>query len=263
MDIKSMFDIRANSSPKVISSDGEFFNNFLEFIKSNSKLLERSLIVETKPQQYYYFDVESSNNVVYEGNIGSQFKPIKQVQCIPKLLCSEFGNSVSSHSSLADKLKENYILENVMYKPFMKSVEKNIISGKYFDKSLFENSETITGSNDFNDLLKLVRKLKDKNENNVVVINPGVMYNILDTITKEGYLNEYLLNGSIEKVKIIETLECPNTKIVGVDPTKICLVIGPGLEVKKLNSVIGYDVYQIFSFVNGGDMFDTSIGMEI
>jgi len=254
MNIEKMFDVRANSSPAIISSDGEFFNNFVEYIRSNSILLNKCIIVLGNPQSNYYFDIEGSSNVVYEETISSGFKPINGFSCVPKLLASEFGINRAKYNTFFNGIEkmEKQILENLLYKPFMRSIEKNVISGNYFSKSIFENCETITGTNNFTGLLKLVRYLKNKNENNYIVINPTI-------------LSEYLLNKTIEGVRIIETLECPASKIVGVNPEKICLVMSPELQIKKfsvLNFPLDY-IFHVYSFANGGDMFDTAVGFNI
>jgi hypothetical protein len=269
MNIEKMYNVRANNViPTVISSDGEFYNSIVEYIEKNSKLLNRSIILKLMNTMNYYFDIENSSNKVYEGTISSQFKPLNSITCTTKSLVSEYGMNKLKYNTYfkeMDKNKEKMILENIVYKPFLRSIEKNVISGNYFDKSLFNTSDIITGTNDFNGLLKLIRYLKNKNENNCVVVNPSIMYGIIDTITKESYLNEYLLNKTIEGVEIIETLECPNNKIVGVDPTKICLVVSPELQIQKFSSlenIIDYH-FHIFCFVNGGDMFNSSVSMDV
>jgi len=269
MNVEKMFNVRANNTvPTIISSDGEFYNTFIDYIRNNSKLLNQSIIVEGNPQQNYYFDIENTSNNVYEGEIKSKFKPMNSFSCIPKLLVYEFGLSINSQKNIFNNINENkekQILENIIYKPFLRSVEKNVINGDYFDKSILSSTDIYTGTNDFNSLLKFIRLLKLKNENNVVIVNPEIMNDIIDTITIESYLTEYLLNKTIEGIRIIESLECLKTDIFGIDPTKICLVIYPELQIKKF-SLIDFPteyIYHIFSFVNGGDMFNSGYRMRI
>jgi hypothetical protein len=185
------------------------------------------------------------------------------------MLVTEFGVERAKYNTFfqTDGVKsEEKFFEKLLYRPFMRSIEKNVISGNYFDKSIFNTTDIITGTNDFAGLLKLVRYLKNKNENNVVVVNPVIMAGIVNTVTNTAYLNEYLLNKKIEGVEIIESLECPNTKIVGVDPTKICLALSPELTVRKLTTVftqyLDY-IFQVYTFVNGGDVFDSAVVMGI
>ena len=265
-----MLNVRANSSPTIISSDGDFYNSFVEYIRSNSELLNRCIIVEGNPQQNYYFDIENSSNIVYEGVITNQYQRVNSFSCTPKLLVSEFGSNKNTQKVFfngIDENKEKMILENIFFKPFLRSIEKNVIQGIYFDKSLPQSSttDTFTGTKDFDGLLSLVRKLKLKNQNNVLVIHPQVMFDIIDSITIESYLREYLMNRTIEGVRIIESLESVQTQVYGVDPTKICLIMSPELQIQKLSlseHPLDY-IYHIYSFVNGGDMFSTGIEMRI
>jgi hypothetical protein len=269
--IEKMLSIRSNNIiPTIISSDGSFTDNFQNYIRENSRILNKSIIVEGNPQQNFYFDIENTSKRVFEGNnITEQFKPMKDIHLTPKMLVSEIGMSLQSRSIFFDTFgkksekKEEEFLKKIMYSPFLRSVEKNVISGNYFNKSIFNICENITGSSNFSSLLNLIRKLKEKNSENIVILHPSIMNKIIDSITKESYLNEYLMNQTIEGVDIITTLECPDTKIVGVNPTEICLVICSEIQCKKI-SVVGLDgVYQVMVWVEGGDLFNTSIGMEV
>jgi hypothetical protein len=268
MNVEKMFNVRANNTvPTSISSDGEFYYNFIDYIRNNSKILNQSIIVEGNPQQNYYFDIENTSNNVYEGEVKSKYKQLNSFSCIPKVLVYEFGIDKNSNKVLLNinENKEKQILENVIYKPFLRSVEKNVINGNYFDKSILLSTDIFTGTNDFISLLKFIRLLKIKNENNVIIVNPEVMNDIIDTITIESYLTEYLLNKTIEGIRIIESLECIKTDIFGIDPTKICLVIYPELQIKKL-SLFEFPteyIYHIYSFVNGGDIFNSGYRMRI
>jgi hypothetical protein len=141
-----------------------------------------------------------------------------------------------------------------------------VINGSYFDKPLFSTTNTITGTKDFDGLLLFIRALKNKTDDGSIIGNTSVINKIIDTIDKESYLNEYLLNGTIEGVQIISTKDCPEDAdgkfLIGFDPNKICLLLNPELEVKKISTVGSVDNYfHIYGFVNGGDVFDTSIGL--
>jgi hypothetical protein len=49
----------------------------------------------------------------------------------------------------------------------------------------------------------------------------------------------------------------------GNDPNKICILLIPNLEVRKLNKIGSIDYFfQIFGFVNGGDIFNSAIGLK-
>jgi hypothetical protein len=274
--LEKIFTVRANNgkfTDVCTKNDGEFYNNFVEFIRNNSKILNKSQIVEGTIQQNYYYDIENSSNYIsLLGNetIKPPIKVFKEISTVPKTLGIQIKMSKYDFNfdNLDDKNQE-LILKNLLYKPFLKSVEKNIISGTYFDKSLFSTTNTITGTNDFNGLLKLVRELKDKQDNNIIVGNSTVISNIIDTINnKNPYLTEYLLNGTIEGIPIIGTVESPASEngniLVGTDPTNIMILMTPDLRVKKI-SVVGEinSYFQMFCFVNGGDVFENSIGLKI
>jgi hypothetical protein len=271
MNLNEVFEIRANKADVTkLSKDNnkEYFNKFSDYIKDNSELLNQCIIVEGNIASRYYFDIE--NTIVYEGELNPDIKYVNDFNCTPKLLCAEFSLNISNKFnymfSEIDEKSEFKNMRKLLFKPFMQAVEKNIISGDYFDKSIFNSSETITATNDFNGLLKLIRALKEKNEKNCIVVNPSVMEKITDTITKEAYLNEYLLNKTIEGVKIIENLNAPKNKITGFNPTQIYLLLVPNIQIRKFReaNINNLDsIYQIFSFANGGDIFNTAISFNI
>jgi len=253
-------------------NDGEFYNNFIDFIRSESRLLQQSQITEGVIQQTNYYDIENESNYVSLLGVETIHNPIDitgRISTIPKPLGTQI--KISKYDFDIDNLaddKQKMILKNLLYKPFLKVLEKNIIGGTYFDKPLFETSNQITGTNDFDGLLKFVRVLKDKQDNSVIIANSSVVSSIIDTITKESYLTEYLLNRSIEGVKIIETVESPTSEngniLVGIDPTQICILLTPDIEVKKISvpgDITSY--FQMFFFVNGGDVFNKSVGLSI
>jgi len=272
--LEKIFTVRANNtSPTPINTDGEFYNNFVEFIKNNSNLLSQSQIIEGTIQESYFYDIENDSNFISLLGVESIHTPIninERVSIIPKSLGAQIKLSKYDFNfdNLDDKNQE-LILKNLLYKPFLRMLERNVIGGTdYFDKPLFYTSNKITGTNDFNGLLKLVRVLKDKQDNSIIIGNSSVISHMIDTITKEPYLTEYLLNKSIEGVKIIETVESPAIQygniLVGINPSQINLLLTKDLEIKKI-SVIGdiNSYYQMFFFANGGDVLSKSIGLSI
>ena len=273
--LEKIFTTRANNTVlnNVASkNDGNFYNNFVDFIRSESRLLIQSQITEGVIQETNYYDIENDSNYISllgVESIHTPLNPTGRISTTPKPLGTQIKMSKYNFdfNNLDDKNQE-LILKNLLYKPFLKMLEKNIIGGTYFDKSLFSTTNQITGTNNFNGLLKLVRTLKDKQDNSIIVGNSSVISNIIDTITKESYLTEYLLNNSIEGVRIIETIESPTSEngnvLVGIDPTQICILLTPDIEVKKITvpgDITSY--FQLFFFVNGGDVFSKSIGLTL
>jgi hypothetical protein len=270
--LEKMLDIRSNNLNTTTLIDdtqsGEFLTTLIDAIRKYSKLLQKSQLVPGKINSRYIFKIEDDSNVIElldSENINTRTDIVSNWECNPKPL--GLGIMVPKLVSLFYDNNVDDILKNILYKPFVKSIEKNVINGSYFDKPLFSTTNTITGTNDFEGLLQLVRELKNNYDDGCIVGNPTVVNGIVDTIDKESYLNEYLLNGTIEGVPIISTMSCPesvnDTFLAGFDPNKICLLLVPQLEVKKLSTVGSIDnFFHIYGFVNGGDVFNTSIGLK-
>jgi hypothetical protein len=278
--LEKILQIRSNNAVvKSVSGDDnkEFYNTFSEYIKNNSKLLSQSKIINGKQNSWYYLGIEDNSNVITllgENNkFPQQAQPKKltgTVEISPKVL----GIETKINRQDEDFYEKNNtdikeIMVNLLYRPFLKSVERCFLTGNYFDKPLFSTANTITGTNDFHGLLKLVRALKDKQDDNIIVGNSAVISNIIDTIDNGPYLNEYLLKGTIEGIPIIGTVDAPEEEneniIVGYDPTNILFLICDVLEARKINVLDNpmHNNYQIFSFINGGDVFNNSIGLKI
>jgi hypothetical protein len=224
-------------------------------------------LVPGKSNSRYVFSIEDDSNAIQLlDNEQPVTKPVtSKWECNPKPL--GLGIEVSKLVSIFYDGQVEDIIKNILYKPFVKSIEKNVISGSYFDKPLFSTANTITGTKDFDGLLLLVRELKKTGDEGCIVGSPSVINDIIDTINKESYLTEYLLNGTIEGVQIIGMKDSPtnvnDTFLVGFDPNKICLLLIPQLEVKKISTVGSIDnFFHIYGFVNGGDVFDTAIGLK-
>jgi hypothetical protein len=226
-------------------------------------------LVPGKINSRYVFKIEDDSNTIelldsYSGP-NTRTDIVSSWECEPKTL--GIGIYVPRMVSIFYDDQVEDILTNILYKPFVRTIEKCVISGSYFDKSLFSTPQTMTGTKDFDGLLQLVRGVKNTTDDGMIIGNPAVINEIVDTIDKESYLNEYLLNRTIEGVPIIGTLSCPEEAddkfLVGFDPNKICLLLAPQLQVKKLSTVGSIDnFFQIFGFVNGGDVFNTSVGLE-
>jgi hypothetical protein len=230
------------------------------------------VLVPGKQNMRYTFNIEDDSNaikVLTDTALTTRTDIVNKWECTPKpfgieIMLPRLTNDfleATSDESIED------ILKNILYKPFVKQIEKQIINGTYFDKPLFNTTTTITGTADFAGLLSLVRALKDTTDNGCIVGNSGVISAIIDSITKDSYLTEYLLNHTIEGVQIISTKDAPaavGTKIlVGFDAVKLGLLLVPELEVKKFSILQSIDYYfQIFGFVNGGDIFNTAVALK-
>jgi hypothetical protein len=271
--LEKILDIRSNNTNATTLIDdtqsGEFLTTLIDAIRKYSKLLQKAQLVPGKFNSRYVFKIEDGSNTIelLDNYLGPNTRTdiVSSWECEPKTL--GLGIYVPRLVSIFYDDQVEDILKNILYKPFVKCIEKCVISGSYFDKSLFSTPQTITGTKDFDGLLKLVRGTKNSTDDGCIVGNPTVINEIVDTIGKESYLNEYLLNGTIEGVPIISTLSCPEEVdgkfLVGFDPNKICLLLVPQLQVKKLSMLGSIDnFFQIFGFVNGGDIFNTSIGLK-
>jgi HK97 family phage major capsid protein len=270
--IDKMFDIRANNTNSTSLIDDtqqkEFIVSLTDAIRRYSKLLQKAQLIQGKPNMRYIFMIEDDANVVQlldDETIKTTHKISKKWECENKSLGLEIliPNLVES---FYESNIEN-IITQVLYKPFVKVIEKNVISGTYFDKPLFQTTKTITGTNDFDGLLKLARKLKDTYDDGCIVGNSAVISGILDDIKKESYLNEYFMKGTIEGIQVLSTKDTPvnvdGKFLVGFDPNKIGLLLLPLLKVKKICLLEMVDrFFQIYGFCNGGDIFDTAIGLK-
>jgi hypothetical protein len=268
-----MLDIRSNNLNATTLIDdtqsSEFLTTLIDAIKKYSKLLQKAQLVPGKINSRYVFKIEDGANTIelLDNYLGPNTRTdiVRSWECGPKTL--GLGIYVPRIVSIFYNDQVEDILKNILYKPFVKCIEKCVISGSYFDKSLFSTPQTITGTKDFDGLLQLARGVKNSTDDGCIVGNPTVINEILDTIDKEAYLNEYLLNGTVEGVPIISTISCPEEVdgkfLVGFDPNKICLLLVPQLEVRKLSKLGSIDnFFQIFGFVNGGDIFNTAIGLK-
>jgi hypothetical protein len=270
--LEKMLDIRSNNLNATTLIDdtqsSEFLVTLIDAIRKYSKLLQKAQLVPGKFNSRYVFKIEDDSNAIQlldDINITTRTDIVSSWECEPKTL--GLGIMVPRLVSIFYDDQVEDILKNILYKPFVKSVEKCVINGTYFDKPLFSTPQTITGTKDFDGLLLLVRELKNKIDDGMIVGNPAVINEIVDTIDKDSYLNEYLLNGTIEGVPVISTKDSPEEVdgkfLVGFDSNKICLLLVPQLQVRKLSTVGSIDnFFQIFGFINGGDVFNTSIGLK-
>jgi hypothetical protein len=274
--LEKMLDIRSNNLNVTTLIDDtqspEFLTTLIDAIRKYSKLLQKAQLVPGKINSRYVFKIEDSANAIeLLDNYPPYDRPntrtdiVSSWECEPKTL--GIGIYVPRIVSIFYDDQVEDILKNILFKPFVRTIEKCVISGSYFDKSLFSTPQTMTETKDFDGLLKLVRGVKNSTDDGMIVGNPTVINEIVDTIDKESYLNEYLLNGTIEGVPIISTLSSPEDVdgkfLVGFDPNKICLLLVPQLQVKKLSKIGSIDnFFQIFGFVNGGDIFNTAFGLK-
>jgi len=272
--IEKIFSIRANdTNSSIISekSDNEFYNSFKKFIKSNSKILSQANIVEGKTMQTYYYDLENSSNIINLMEVENLQQPINissVVSSTPRGLGLQISISRYNleYNTLSES-KQQELLSKIIFSPFLKMIEKRLLQGNYFDKPLFSTNNKIVETADFKGLLKLVRALKEKQDNSIIIGNSKTIDNIVDSISvKSPYLMEYLLKNSIEGVPIISTVEAPEIEngniIVGVDPAQICLVLAPDFEAKRIGVVGDMSVYfHLFCYANGGDVSNKAISL--
>jgi hypothetical protein len=272
--LEKMLDIRSNNLNTTAliddSQSGEFLTTVIDGIRKYSKFLQKAQLVSagiSGANKRYTFKIEDDSNIIQllgEAAPNTRTDIVSSWECEPKSF--GLGISVPKLVSIFYDNHEEDILRNILYKPFVRSIEKCVTNGTYFDKPLFSTTNVITGTKDFDGLLTLVRELKNTYDDGCIVGNSSVVSEIIDTIDKESYLTEYLLNGTIEGVQIIGTKDSPEDVsgkfLVGFDPNKICLVLVPQLEVKKISTVGSIDnFFHIYGFVNGGDVFNTSVGL--
>jgi hypothetical protein len=272
--LEKIFDIRSNNTnPSTLIDDSdskEFLNSLIDGIKRYSKFLQKSQLIPGYFNTHYTFKIEDDSNTIEllgDININTRNNIVDSWNCETKPL--GIGIYVPRkvydfYEYYKDSVEET--LKNILYKPFVRCIEKNVVTGTYFDKPLFSTTNTITGTKDFDGLLQLVRELKNTTDDGCIIGNTSVINEIIDTIDKDSYLNEYLLNKTIEGVPIIGSKDYPddvdNKFLVGFDPNKICLLLIPQLQVKKISQTNSIDYFfQIFGFVNGGDIFNTSTGL--
>jgi hypothetical protein len=281
--LEKIIQIRSNNTAaRAVSGDNkEFYNTFSEYIKNNSKLLSQSKIINGKQNSWYYLGIEDNSNVITL--LGESNKFPLNVQ--PKKLTGTIAISpkVLGIETKINRLAEDFyeknntdikeIMVNLLYRPFLKSVERCFLTGNYFDKPLFSTTNFVTGTNNFTGLLKLVRELKSRQDDNIIVGNSNVIssiFNSITTVANEPFLIEYLFKGTVEGVPIISTIEAPANAggniLVGYDPTNVVLLMSDVLEVRKLNDASTNPTlnnYQIFSFINGGDVFESAVALKI
>lgn len=271
--IEKIMEVRANKGDfTTINENDNLYETFKDFIKSNSKLLSNSIIVEGDIMKNYTFHIEDDSTFIQllnvdDNQISQTINVDGRLSIMPKVLATQI--QIPYNVERLNLLKtEKELLERLLWKPFLKKIEKNIIAGDFFDKSLFNTSYEITGTPDFNGLLSLARNIKNKTDNGCIVGNSAVISSIIDTISKDAYLNEILLNNTIEGVEIISTKESPaleNGRILtAFDKNKICLLLAEKFDTKKM-SITGSasDIYQFICFTNGGDMFDSAIALKV
>jgi hypothetical protein len=273
--LEKLFDIRSNNtnvSTLIDDSDSkEFLESLIDGIKRYSKFLQKAQLVAGDFNVRYIFKIEDTSGAVElldtkESNTRTDI--VSKWECDTKTL--GLGIWVprrvwNFYEYYKDSVEDT--LKNILYKPFVRCIEKNVVTGTYFDKSLFSAVNTMTGTKDFDGLLQLVRGLKNTTDDGCIIGSTAVINEIIDTIGKESYLNEYLLKGTIEGVPILSSVNYPDSVddkfLVGFDPNKICLLLIPQLEVRKLNKLGSIDYFfQIFGFVNGGDIFNSAIAMK-
>jgi hypothetical protein len=270
--VEKIFDIRANNLIYTELIDdtqaSEFLNSLIEAIKRYSNLLQKAKLVSGKFNTRYTFEIEDDANIIQlldNGNIQTKYDIVSSWECAPKPL--GLGIMVPKLVSLFYENDIENIITNMIYKPFVKSIESNVISGAYFDKPLFNTQNTITGTNNFEGLLKLVRKLKDTYDDGCIVGNNSVIEELIDTIGVESYFTEYLMKGTIEGVQIISNKNAPENVdgkfLVGFNPNKIGLLLVPQIQVRKISIVGRIDnFFHIYGCCNGGDIFNTAIGLK-
>lgn len=272
--LKKLGEVRANTSISFSLIDDsqteEFITSLIEGIRRYSKLLEKARIQEGKPNSHYVFSIENESNVIQllgNESLQTSRKIDGLWDCTPKPLGIEVLVSELTERFYNNEILVEENIKNILYKPFVKCIEKNVVTGNYFDKPLFSTVNTITGTKDFDGLLQLVRELKNTTDDGCIIGNTSVINEIIDTVDKESYLNEYLLYKTIEGISVLGSKDYPDNVddkfLVGFDPNKICLLLTPNLDVRRIKKAGDINSYfQIFGFVNGGDVFNSAIALK-
>jgi hypothetical protein len=244
-----------------------FFENFTDYIRENSLMLKDAIICQGLPSSWGFVNMEPfGDTITLLGN--ETLKPAisvyKRQEFIPQALGVEI--TLPHRADDPDEIAENKIVENAVYAPLLKAVERQCISGNYFHKSIFNTTNitnTISGTN-FNGLLSLARGIKHKTDDGCIVINPVILESILDSTMPPEYKQEFLFNHTIEGVSVLSTMEAPTKNAAAFDRKKIVLSICDGLSIKKFSVAgnINY-FYHIFCLANFADLFNTAIVLEM
>jgi hypothetical protein len=233
-----------------------FYENFSDYIRENSKVLKDAIIFQGKNNSVYSYDIDPvSNNIVLLGEqaLMPSAKVFNRENFIPK----SFGIQVS----IPHRADENFILEEtekkiliqVIYQPLMAAIEKQCISGSYFNLPLFSTNNTINGSG-FSGLLELARAIKQKTDTGKILIHPALIESIIDNSMPEAYKNEFLMRQTIETIPVISTIESPinfeNKMCVAYDSKKIVFSLCDEISIRKIQSLDLNYHFQFFCFCN-------------
>jgi hypothetical protein len=263
--LRKIFCLNEKDLPaKEIFPDGMFYENFSDYIRGNNKLLKESIICQGLENSWNTYNIEPTGDTITL--LGSEsLKPAVSVFNRGEFIPKSFGieMKIPYRADEPDEKTEREIIENFIYKPMSKAIEKQCISGNYFHKSLFNTITTISGTS-FNGLLELARTIKNKTDNSSIVIHPVIMESILDSTMPTEYKQEFLFNQTIESVPVIQTIEAPANMAVAYDRTKIVLSLTDELIVKKLSNLGDTNYYyQIVCLCNFADLFNTSIVLQV
>jgi hypothetical protein len=140
--------------------------------------LEKAHIQEGKLNSHYAFSIEDESNVIQllgNESLQTSRKIDGLWDCTPKplgieVLISELTERFYNNDILAE---EN--IKNILYKPFVRCIERNVVTGTYFDKPLFSTANIITGTKDFDGLLQLVRESKNTTDDGCIIGNTSVI----------------------------------------------------------------------------------------
>jgi hypothetical protein len=266
--LRKMFDLEQTNLPtNEIFPEGIFYDSFSEYVRDNSKLLKDAIIFQGKVNSIYGYDIsENVNNpVVLLGN--ESFKPAVSVFKRDEFLPKSFGLEITlpHRAGEIEEETEKKIITQVIYKPLLKAIEHNCISGNYFHKSLFSTANTISGSG-FNGILELARIIKNKTDNGMIIINSLLMESIINNMPTE-YKIEFLMKNTIEGIEIIQTIDAPvnfeNKIAIAFDRNEIVLNLVDEISIRKINTLAMYYIYQIMFFCNFSDLYSTAIALKM
>jgi hypothetical protein len=269
--LRKMYSLEQNKLPtNEIFPEGNFYNSFSEYIRDNSILLNEAVIFQGKVNSCYGYDIDSNvnNPVVMLGN--ETFRPAVKIFNRDDFIPKSFGLEIvlPHRADELDEKTEERIITNVIYKPMLKAIEKQCISGGYFHKPLFNTANTISGSG-FSGLLELARVIKNNTDNGIIVIHPAIMESILDNSMTTEYKAEYLMRNTVENVPVLQTIESPinyeDKFAVAFNKSNIVLSLADEVSVKKfysLNSAMDY-FYHIIAFCNFSDLYGNSIALKM
>jgi hypothetical protein len=257
-------------SQTIFDDDREADDNFfilVEELRKNSKVLNTASFIQGKPNAYYTFNINDTAEVITHldsaETILASNAPAKLLPITPKGLAIQLRVDLLADIINKDNIEK--ILKGILYRPFAKAIEKAVINGTFFDSPLWNTDRTIEGQLNFDGLLTLARTISAETDQGYIVGNTSIINTIIDSMTDTAYKNELLLNGTLEGVKIIKTVNAPNDnekKLIAYDASHIKFLMDSDILASKFKVLGEINVYyQFMIFINGGIISERCIGL--